>query len=67
MLRAPMAQAKKYEFSKHAEQEVQRRAIPRAWVEAVLAAPEQRFAQSDHADILQSRFVAESEKMCFGR
>jgi hypothetical protein len=58
-----MAQAEKYEFSKHAEQEVLRRTIPRAWVDAVLAAPEQRFAQSGHADILQSRFVAESGKM----
>ena len=58
-----MAKPAKYHLSKHAEQEIVRRSIPRAWVDAVLGAPEQRFAQSEHAEILQSRFAAERGKM----
>jgi hypothetical protein len=58
-----MAKPENYQLSKHAEHEIERRTIPRAWVDAVLDAPEQRFPQSEHAEILQSRFAAEGGKM----
>jgi hypothetical protein len=58
-----MAKPEKYKVSKHAEQEIVRRTIPRAWVDALLDAPEQRFAQSERAEILQSRFAAEGGKI----
>ena len=58
-----MAKPEKYHLSKHAEHEIGRRRIPRACVDALLDAPEQRIDQSEHAEILQSRFAAEGGKM----
>ena len=53
----------RFTLSKHAESEMIRRQIPRAWVESVLDSPEQRYPEPDGTDILQSRFVAENGRM----
>ncbi len=53
----------KQQLSRHAEDEMARRQIPRAWVESVLDDPNQRIQQSALMEILQSRFAAENGKM----
>jgi hypothetical protein len=35
-----------------------RRGIPPDWLDSVLDDPEQRFPQSDHEEVLQSRFTS---------
>jgi hypothetical protein len=58
-----MAKPGKYLLSKHAEQEIGRRRTPRAWVDA-LDTPEQRIQQSEHVEILPSRFTADGGEIC---
>lgn len=50
-------------LSRHAEEEIARRQIPRAWLESVLANPQQRVPQSDGKEVLQSRIASEDGKM----
>ena len=44
-----------YRLSRHAEEQMARRQIPRDWVDLVLAQPEQRLLLSDGREVLQSR------------
>lgn len=50
-------------ISRHAEDEMVRRQIPREWLDSVLESPEQRVAQPGGKEMLQSRFAAEDGKM----
>ena len=50
-------------ISRHAEEEMVRRQIPREWLESVLEDPEQRVPQLGDKEILQSRFTAGDGKM----
>ena len=50
-------------ISRHAEQEMARRQIPRDWLDSVLESPEQRVPQPGDKEILQSRFTARGGKM----
>lgn len=45
----------RFRVSRHAEEEMLRRGIPRAWLELVLDNPEQRLPQPGHKEIFQSR------------
>ncbi len=49
--------------SRHAEEEMVRRQIPREWLGSVLESPEQRVPQPGDKEILQSRFTARDGKM----
>ena len=53
----------KFRLSRHAEEEMVRRQIPRAWVESVLENPQQRVPQSENKEVLQSRIESEDGKM----
>jgi hypothetical protein len=50
-------------ISRHAEEEMVRRQIPREWLDSVLASPEQRVPQPGGKEILQSRFTSGDGKM----
>ena len=50
-------------ISRHAEEELLRRSIPRESLLSVLATPEQRIVQSGGKEIFQSRFTFEGGKM----
>ena len=52
-----------YALSRHAAEEVAKRQIDRAWLDSVLAAPEQRIPRFPDKEVLQSRFAAEDGKM----
>lgn len=45
-----------FQLSKHAEWEIVRRQIPRAWVEATLNGPKQKIPQPDGTEIWQAPF-----------
>jgi hypothetical protein len=49
--------------SRHAEEEMLRRQIPREWLDSVLQRPEQRVPQPGGKEILQSRFTSGDGKM----
>ena len=49
--------------SRHAEEEMARRQIPREWLAMVLEHPQQRVPQPGGKEILQSRLEAEDGKM----
>ena len=53
----------KHRLSRHAEEEMVWRQIPRAWVESVLESPQQRVPQSGNKEVLQSRIESEDGKM----
>jgi len=53
----------RFSISHHAEFQMLRRQIPRAWLDALLQAPEQRVPQPDGTEILQSRFASEDGRM----
>lgn len=44
-----------FTFSRHADEEIERRRIPREWVKSVLRNPEQRIVQARGKEIFQSR------------
>ncbi|MGD0200654.1 MAG: DUF4258 domain-containing protein [Bryobacteraceae bacterium] len=46
----------KFLVSRHAEEEMLRRQIPREWLESVLENPQQRLPQPGAKEILQPRF-----------
>ena len=50
-------------ISRHAEDEMIRRQIPREWLDSVLERPEQRVQQPGGKEILQSRFTSGDGKM----
>jgi len=50
-------------ISRHAEDEMVRRQIPREWLDSVLESPEQRVPQPGGKEILQSRFTSGDGKM----
>ena len=49
--------------SRHAEEQMARRQIPREWLESPIENPEQRVPQPGGKGILQSRFTSEDETM----
>ncbi len=51
------------QLSRHAEQKMARRQIPRPWLESVLENPEQRVPESGGKEILQSRFESGDGKI----
>ncbi|MBM3745857.1 MAG: DUF4258 domain-containing protein [Acidobacteria bacterium] len=53
----------KYLVSRHAEDKMSRRQIPRAWLDSVLENPEQRLPEPGDKEALQSRFESEDGKM----
>lgn len=53
----------RFSISRHAEDEMVRRQIPREWLDSVLESPEQRVPQSGGKEILQSRFTSGDGKM----
>jgi Domain of unknown function (DUF4258) len=50
-------------ISRHAEEEMVRRQIPREWLDSVLESPEQSVPQLGDKEILQSRLTAGDGKM----
>jgi len=50
-------------LSRHAGEEMLRRQIPAAWLDALLSAPEQLIPQSAGTEIHQSRFTAPDGKL----
>jgi hypothetical protein len=50
-------------LSRHAEEELTRRQIPREWLDSLLEHPEQRLPQSAGKEILQSRFQSGDGRM----
>jgi hypothetical protein len=50
-------------MSRHAEDEMARRQIPREWLDSVLESPEQRIAEFPGKEILQSRFTSGDGKI----
>ena len=50
-------------ISRHAQEEIERRQIPRGWLEALLMDPQQRVPQSDGKVVLQSRMASEQGKV----
>ncbi len=53
----------KFVLSRHAEEEVARRQIPRTWLEGVLENPQQRLSQPGGKEILQSRLESGDGRM----
>lgn len=53
----------RFRISRHAEEEMLRRGIPRAWLELVLKTPQQRLPQPGGKEILQSRLEHENGKI----
>ena len=53
----------KYRLSDHAGMELRRRQIPQAWIESLLAAPEQRIREAPEIEVWQSRFTSENGKI----
>lgn len=53
----------RFSISRHAEDEMVRRQIPREWLDSVLESPEQRVPQPGGKEILQSRFTSGDGKM----
>jgi len=52
-----------FRLSRHAEEEMTRRRIPRALVDSVLERPHQRLPQAGAKEILQSRVEAEDGRI----
>jgi hypothetical protein len=55
--------AEAYRLSRHARDEMVRRAISLSWLESVLQQPEQRVEDGIAKEVWQSRFTAEHGKM----
>ena len=53
----------KFRVSRHAEEELARRQIPREWLESVAANPQQRIAQPGGTEILQSQMESKDGRM----
>lgn len=51
-----------FRLSRHAEEEMVRRQIPRHWVDALMGAPEQTISQPNGTEIHQSRFATQDGK-----
>lgn len=49
--------------SRHAEEQMARRQIPREWLESLIENPQQRVSQPGSEEILQSRFTSEDGTM----
>ena len=50
-------------ISRHTEEEMVRRQIPRGWLDSVLESPEQRVPRPGGKEILQPRFASGDGKM----